>query len=84
MIKLAAIVTAGLILGGFETRHEVHVTPMAMTTNPTVVFDPKKDVMTNTGGGTYVTAGASGMVAPDVILGPGDYHQKRHSPSIFK
>lgn len=83
MIKLAAIVTAGLILVGCEARHEVLVTPVAMTTNPTVVFDPKKDVMTDTGGGT-VTAGASGMVAPDVILGPGDYRQKRHSPSIFK
>lgn len=95
MIKLSVIVVAGLVLAGCESRRAVVVNegvvagPVAHHTvvdNPVVVYDPKKHVMTDAGGNSFTAtpSGSSDMVAPDVILGPGDYHMNRYSPSIFK
>ena len=97
MIKLSAIVVAGLILTGCESRRvvvvnegmvadPVIVTHRTVIDDPVVVFDPKKDVMTSAGGNifTAMPSGNSELVAPNVILGPGNYRQNRYSPSIFK
>ena len=55
-----------------------------------VAYDPKKDAMTETGvvvrmvDSPAVVVSSVGMGAPATLLGPGDYYEKRYSPSIFK
>jgi hypothetical protein len=95
MKQCFGVLLVGFIVAACEPyTHEVVVStvtverPVAVVTqNPTVVYDPNKDYMTSvTRSDRVVTGsyGASDMVAPDVIWGPGNYYAKRYSPSVFK
>jgi len=90
MIKLVySLILGGFLVGCAPERHEVRVAEyQTVMERPVVSFDPQKDVMTDTGvvaEGVVAGRGRSvEMTAPAVRLGPGDYHQKRYSPSIFK
>lgn len=89
MNKLIGPLFLGIILIGCapRTQSDVYVTGSRME-QPVVTFDSKRDVMTETGVtvrsvSPYASRSVE-MTAPAVHLGPGDYYQKRYSPSIFK
>jgi len=53
---------------------------------PVVSFSPRNDItqVDVRAKETVATSRSVDMTTPGVLSGPGDYHQNRYSPSIFK
>jgi hypothetical protein len=93
MYRFGTLLFLGIVLNGCapETHTDVYVSEPHRTVleQPVVTFNPRKDVMTETGVAVrgvspYTSRSSVEMSAPSVNLGAGDYHQNRYSPSIFK
>ncbi len=92
MSKFVGLLFLGIMLNGCTptTYDNVYVTEhRTVVGKPSVIFSPQRDVMTDAGVKTmridnHYSSRSIDMTTPDVILGPGDYHQNRYSPSIFR